>query len=82
MGITWSNQNTARQKLEAEHTAFVGSCEGILKACLSEVVEWRREYARADATSEEVTALFERLSPSQHIQTAHDTSRQIAATAN
>ena len=82
MGITWSNQNTARQKLETEHAAFVQSCVGMLKACLSEVVEWRREYARADATSEEVTALFERLSPSQHIQTAHDTSRQIAAAAN
>lgn len=81
MGITWSNQNTARQKLEAEHTAFVQSCEGMLKACLSEVVEWRREYVRADATSEEVTTIFERLSPSQHIHTAHDTSRQITATA-
>ncbi len=82
VGLTWSNQNVARQKLEAEHAAFVGSCEGILKAFLSEVVEWRREYARADATSEEVSALFERLSPSQHIQTVHDTSRQIAATPN
>ena len=81
LGATWMNQNSARQKLEAEHEGFVQSCEGILKACLSEVVEWRREQARAEAVSEDVTALFERLSPSQHIQTAHDTARQITTTA-
>ena len=81
LGATWMNQNSARQKLEAEHEGWVQSCEGILKACLSEVVEWRREQARADAVSEDVTALFERLSPSQHIQTAHDTARQITTTA-
>ena len=81
LGVSWSNLNTARQKLEADHATFVHGCEATLKACLSEVFEWRCEYARLDGVSAEVSALFERLSPSQHIQTAHDTARQIAATA-
>ena len=80
LGVTWSNLAPARQKLEADHAAFVQSCESILKACLSEVVEWRREHARKDGVSAEVTGLLERLAPSQHMQTAHDTARQISAT--
>lgn len=78
-GVVYWNQHTAREKLEVEHAQFVAACEGILKATLSETVEWQREHARLDAVSENVTALLERLAASQHIQTKHDTSRQIAA---
>lgn len=78
-GLVYWNLQQAREKLEVEHAQFVVSCEGILKATLSETVEWQREHARFDAVSEKVTAFLEQLSASQHIQTKHDTSRQIAA---
>lgn len=80
-GVAWSSLDTTRKKVEEHHIKFAQACEGILKASLSEVVEWRREYAKRETVADEVTTLFERLSPSQHIHTSHDAARQITATA-
>lgn len=49
----------------------------VLRACLAEVVELRRDLAKRDAVAQEVTTLLERITPEQHVLSSHDDVRRV-----
>lgn len=50
-----------------------------LAACLAEVVELRRDFARRDSMAPEVGELLDGISPEQYVLAPHDTTRQVMA---
>ncbi len=76
-------QKIAKTKLRVAEEAAKKKeqCEQALKACLAELVEWRREHARRDAIAVEVTNFIDSISPDQHILASHDSVRRVISAA-
>ena len=53
-----------------------GSIKGV-KAVLSEMVEWRRDFARRDATAAAVGQLLDGISAEQYVLSSHDAGRAV-----
>ncbi|REG52074.1 hypothetical protein B0G80_8589 [Paraburkholderia sp. BL6669N2] len=71
----------AKVRVAEEAAKKKEQCEQALKACLAELVEWRREHARRDAIAVEVTNFIDSISPDQHILASHDNVRRVISAA-
>lgn len=67
-----------KEYIRKTYDALGKDCIKILKAVLAEVVDYRREYAREDAKSEEVLSYLKAITPQQFISSTFSTTRQIA----
>lgn len=68
-----------RAKVSADFAKLQEQSAQALRACMAEVVELRRDFAKRDAVSADVKALLESISPDQHVLSSHDSVRRVMA---
>lgn len=81
VGVSYKNLDGVRAKLRSQFDQARVQSLQVLKACVAEVVEVRRELDRRDAQSESLIALLESASPDQFALGGHDAARRVLATA-
>lgn len=69
-----------RAKIRADFAKVKSQSVQALKACLAELVEYRRELARRDAVAANVEGMLASISPEQHLLSSHDKVRRVIAT--
>lgn len=81
VGFAYKNLDNVRARVKAQFQQTREHALQVLKACMAEVVEVRRELAKRDAQSESLPALLESISPEQFALSGHDNTRRVMATA-
>ncbi|MGJ7528047.1 hypothetical protein [Variovorax sp. GB1P17] len=75
--LAYRQLDKARARIKADFATLQEQSAQALRACMAEVVELRRDIAKRDAVSADVTTLLESISPEQHILSSHDTVRRV-----
>lgn len=68
-----------RAKISADFATLREKSAHLLRACLAEVVELRRDIAQREAIAEQVSDLLQGISPDQHMLSTHDGVRRVMA---
>lgn len=79
----WAAKGRLEKARAKIRDAFEQRREGqvaILRACLSEIVEWRRDFQRRDQISDDVGAFISAITPDAHLGRAKDGVRRVALT--
>ena len=66
-----------RAAIGAQHNVALHNDTKILRAALAEIVDWRKDYAKADAEAEKVRASLVAASPEEHLQTRYESGRAV-----
>src|SRR5882724_435373 len=74
---SYSGLKKKRDKVSENYAKLGGEALQEVKACLAEVVEYRREFAKRDAAAPEFSKLLDGISPEQYVLHSHDKTRQI-----
>lgn len=75
--LAYRQLGKTRAKIKADFAKLQEQSAQALRACMAEVVELRRDIAKRDAVSADVTSLLESISPEQHILSSHDSVRRV-----
>ncbi len=67
----------AKEKVSEDYEKLLAHCQEILRAVLSDALDWRREYALEDGKSAKVTELLETIEPDQFAFANFDTARRV-----
>lgn len=70
-----------RARIRASSATLRETSAQVLRACLAEVVELRRDIVQRETFAERVEALLQGISPGQHMLSAHDKVRRVMAQA-
>ncbi|MCS7459628.1 hypothetical protein N0M98_05690 [Paenibacillus doosanensis] len=75
----WSRLNLAKAKLRVteDYEKLLQSCKDILRAVLSDVVDWRQEYAREDGKAGRVTEFLDSVAAERYTFSSFDSARSI-----
>lgn len=79
VALGWHQIRQARAKLKADYARLKEQSVHALKACLAEVVEWRRDWTRRDAVAGELSNYLSQISPDQHLLSSHQPVRRVMA---
>ncbi len=66
-----------RTKIRANYAKLRQESSSVLRACLAEVVELRRDIEAKDAYAEKVQSFVESISPEQHVLSSYDAVRRV-----
>jgi len=66
-----------RLKMIDDYEKLLQSCKDILRAVLSDVVDWRQEYAAEDGKAASVTEFLESVASEQYTFSSFDTARSV-----
>lgn len=66
-----------RVKISNEYEQLLQSCKDILRAVLSDVVDWRREYQAEDSNAVKVSEFLDGVSPDQYAFSGLDKARVV-----
>ncbi|MDF2925395.1 MAG: hypothetical protein K0R57_4309 [Paenibacillaceae bacterium] len=67
----------ARAKVTEEYKQFLQQCQDMLRAVLSDVVDWRNDYGVEDGHSVLVTQLLESVTPEHYTFSSYDSARNV-----
>jgi len=66
-----------REKMAQDYERLLLSCKDILRAVLSDVVDWRLEYAAEDSNAAKVSELLDGITPEQYTFSSLDSARAV-----
>jgi len=78
VGWVYFGLEKRRTAIIAQHTAGRENDTKLLRATLAELVDWRKDYAKADAEAEQVRASLAAANPEEHLQTRYESGRAIS----
>jgi hypothetical protein len=84
--LTWvylgyRNLAKVREKIKADYARLQEQSAQAVRACMAEVVEFRRDISARDSVALEVTSLLKGISPDQHVLSSHDAVRRVIVNA-
>ena len=79
-GVVHLQMKKARKAVSDKFAKLRDESAKAVKALLAEMVEWRRDYSRRDASAPAVAELLDGISAEQYVLTAHDSGRAVIAT--
>ncbi|MDR1889296.1 MAG: hypothetical protein LBQ81_07980 [Zoogloeaceae bacterium] len=77
--LAWRNNQAAKKEISTRYGKLKEQSLQILQATLAEMVEWRRDFARRDAVSAEVSQFLDGITPAQYLLSTHDSVRHVNA---
>ncbi|RAV04172.1 hypothetical protein [Paenibacillus sp. YN15] len=75
--VNWFRLRKAKEQLVEDYAKLLAHCQEILRAVLSDAVDWRREYASEDGKAAKVTELLGAIEPDQYAFANFDTARRV-----
>ncbi|MEI7024741.1 hypothetical protein [Paenibacillus sp. y28] len=67
----------AKKTITKDYELLLESCKDILRAVLTDVVDYRKEYHQADLSAIKVTELLEHISSEQYVYSSLDSARRV-----
>ena len=78
VGWVYFGLDKRRTAIIAQQTADRENDTKLLRATLAELVDWRKDYAKADAEAEQVRASLAAANPEEHLQTRYESGRAVS----
>ncbi|WP_231506265.1 hypothetical protein [Paenibacillus sp. UNC451MF] len=75
--VSKRNLAKTKEKMKQDYDKLLQSCKDILRAVLSDVVDWRKEYEAEDLNAVKVSELLDEITPEQYTFSGLDNARAV-----